>query len=81
MTRKVQVPVRTFAASSDVLGKWDDKNQTMTWKGGYDSSLGFTINTTHKFIDKDHHEWTTRVTDREGKVLLDQHGKATRKKK
>jgi hypothetical protein len=70
----------SYGGATDVLGQWDEEKKTMTWKGGYDPSLGFTINMTHKLIDNDHHEWTMRVTDRDGKILLDQHGKATRKK-
>jgi hypothetical protein len=59
-------------------GTWDAKSKTLTWTGADDA--GNKTAGTHKVIDKDHHEWTLVVTNRDGKVLLDLSGKCTRRK-
>ena len=61
-----------------LLGTWDQKSQTMQWKS---SDVAFKHDGVHRFIDKDHVEWTMTVTSPEGKVVLELSAKQTRRKK
>jgi hypothetical protein len=59
------------------IGKWDEKTQTMTWRGV--DEAGNVSEGKHRFIDKDHHEWTVVVKNRDKNIVLDLSGKSTRK--
>jgi hypothetical protein len=61
-----------------ILGTWDEKSQTMKWKS---PDVAFKHDGIHRFIDKDHVEWTMTVTSPEGKVVLELSAKQTRRKK
>ena len=58
-------------------GSWDGKSQRMTWDRRTDAwgnrGSGF-----HRFIDKDHSEWTHVITNSEGEVVLDLSTKVSR---
>ena len=59
-------------------GTWDERTKTINWTGT-DESGNKTISKT-RYIDDDTHEWTVVTTDPKGKVVLDLHGKNTRRK-
>jgi hypothetical protein len=61
-----------------LLGSWDDKAQTMRWRS---ADIAFKHDAVHRFVDKDHVEWTMTVTSPEGKVVLELSAKQTRRKK
>lgn len=61
-----------------LLGTWDEKAQTMTWKS---ADVAFKQDAVDRFIDKDNVEWTLTVTSPEGKVVLDLSAKQVRRKK
>src|SRR5262249_47670894 len=69
----------SFGGASEIVGKWDEKSKTLTWNG-HDKIVGQTTKTVHKFLGPDEHEWTTVITDKDGQVLMDQHGKSKRQK-
>jgi len=69
----------SMGGASELSGKWDETNQTMTWTG-QDKVLGFTSKGYHKFLGPDEHEWTSVITDKDGQVLMDQYGKSKRVK-
>jgi len=63
--------------SGRLLGDWDEKTRTMTWRstvGARNKVVG-----KHQFIDKDHSHWTRVITNPAGKVVLDIAGKTTRR--
>lgn len=57
-------------------GQWDEKTCTMRWKG--DLGDGRTSEAEHHFLDANTCEWTLKVKDSAGKVLVDAQGKQTR---
>jgi hypothetical protein len=61
-----------------LFGKWDEKMQTMTWNS---SEVAFKHHSIHRFIDKDHVEWTMTVTSPDGEVVLELSAKQTRRSK
>jgi hypothetical protein len=65
-------------ATIPILGTWDEKSQTMKWSS---PAVAFKHDGVHRFIDKDHVEWTMTVTSPEGKVVLELSAKQTRCKK
>jgi hypothetical protein len=64
--------------ADESAGRWDEKKLTMTWSGGL--SGGRTMANEVRFPDKDTQEWKLVVKDRAGKVVVDAHGKLTRRK-
>ena len=60
-----------------ILGTWDENTRTMKWKS---SDGGFKNDMIHRFVDKDHAEWTMTVTSPEGNVVLELSAKQTRRK-
>ncbi len=69
----------SLGGAVEVSGEWDEKSKTMTWTG-QDKKQGLTTKTQHKFLSADEHEWTSVVTDKDGQVMMDEHGKAKRQK-
>lgn len=61
-----------------VGGTWDEKSQTMTWDK-YSNSSGFSGSGVHRFIDKDHAEWTFVAKNPQGEVVLKLSGKQIRR--
>lgn len=61
-----------------LLGTWNEDSQTMNWVSAEGTPAKHTA--THRFIDKDHIEWSMVVTAPDGKVLLDLSAKQTRRK-
>lgn len=59
-----------------LLGAWDEGTQTMKWVS---SEVTFKHDLVHRFITKNHVEWTMTVTSPEGKVVLELSAKQTRK--
>ena len=59
-------------------GTWDEKTRTLTFRDT--DEAGNKALSHHKFIDKDHSEWTFVITSPTGTVLLDMNGKCTRRK-
>jgi hypothetical protein len=66
------------ASAALLLGAWDAKTQTMTWTSPPEVNVKFTG--THRFIDKDHAEWSITVTGQDGTVYAQMSGKQTRRK-
>ena len=46
---------------------WDEKSKTITGKA--ELGGGMTIETTDRFIDKDHYDWTTSIKDKDGRLI------------
>jgi hypothetical protein len=65
--------------TSTLLGTWDEENDSMKWDGT--DSFGNKLATTHRFITKDRVEWSTVVTNPDGKVVFEADAKQTRRKK
>jgi hypothetical protein len=61
-----------------LLGTWDDKASAMTWSGPPEVNVKYAG--THRFIDKDHAEWSITVTGQDGTVYAEMSGKQTRRK-
>ena len=62
-----------------IEGTWDEKSQTMTWSKNIDG-WGNRGSGIHRFIDKDHAEWTFVVKNSEGVVVAELSAKQTRLK-
>src|SRR4051794_38096428 len=56
----------------EARGTYNPSTDTITWTGTDDD--GNTVAGTTTFKDKDTHEWTYKITDKAGKVLLDMAG-------
>jgi hypothetical protein len=66
------------AGAALLLGTWDNKAQMMKWTSPPEVSAKFTG--THRIIDKDHTEWSMKVTGSDGKVFVELSGKQSRRK-
>jgi hypothetical protein len=66
------------ASAALFLGTWDNKAQTMKWTSPAEVSVKFTG--AHRFIDKDHAEWSITVTGADGTVFVEMSGKQSRRK-
>lgn len=64
--------------TGDSVGQWDEKTQTMTWKGNLGE--GGTLVNKVKFVNKDTQEWAIIAKKPDGTVLLDMNGRLTREK-
>lgn len=60
-----------------MTGTWDAKSRTLTWTST-DNAGNRTV-AKHTIVDKDRHNWTMVVTDRDGKMVADVSGKCTRR--
>jgi hypothetical protein len=67
----------SVGSANESQGQWDEKSKTLSWKA--DLGDGMTYVSRHHFIDKDTYEWDYVVTDKDGKVYMDVHGKHTRR--
>lgn len=61
-----------------ITGTWDEKSRTLTWT--VTDAAGNQTVSKHKLIDKNRHDWTMVVTNRDRKVVLDFSAKCTRRK-
>jgi Protein of unknown function (DUF1579) len=61
-----------------MTGTWDAESRTLTWT--VTDGAGNQTVAKHKIIDKDRHDWTMVVTNRDRKVVLDFSAKCTRRK-
>lgn len=61
-----------------ITGTWDDKSRTVTWT--VTDAAGNQTVSKHKLIDKDRHDWTMVVTNRDRKVVLEFSAKCTRRR-
>ena len=66
------------ASAALLLGAWDIKSQAMKWTSPDGAAAKFSG--THRFIDKDHAEWSMTVTGLDGTVFVEMSGKQTRRK-
>jgi hypothetical protein len=64
--------------AEESTGQWNETTRTMTWRG--DLPGGRTLVHEVCFPDRDTQEWKLAVKDAEGKVLVEGHGKLTRRK-
>jgi hypothetical protein len=60
-------------------GTWDEAAKTLTTRSG-DLGGGMRSKGVTKWIDADHHEFVTRLTDANGKLVMEMAGKAARRK-
>jgi hypothetical protein len=61
-----------------LLGTWDKDAATMRWNGT--DPAGVKHAGTHRFVDKDHTEWSMVITGPDGKVLVELSAKQVRRK-
>ena len=61
----------------NTVGKWDEKTERVIFK--QDLGTDFEGEMTFKFSGKNKIEWTYRIRDKTGKLMLDNGGTATRK--
>ena len=72
-------PAGMWGAATVATGTWDEAAKTLTTKSE-DKEAGVTFLGVTRWIDNDHHEFTNTFKDASGEVMMEQKGKATRKK-
>lgn len=63
---------------NEMIGRWDGKTNTMTYKGTDPNGVSTTV--ILKLTDLDHVDWTGTWQDKSGKVLMEMVGKTSRRK-
>ena len=72
-------PAGMWGAAPVSSGTWDEAAKTLTLRSE-DKEAGVTSQSVTRWLDNDRHEFTTTIKDAAGQVMMEQRGKATRKK-
>ena len=74
-----EAPAGMWGSAPVGIATWDEATKTMTTRSE-DKDAGITSVSVTRWIDADHHEFTNIMKDAAGEVMMEQKGKASRKK-
>jgi len=72
-------PAGMWGSAPVSSGQWDEAAKTLTLRSE-DKEAGVTSHGLTRWLDNDRHEFTTTIKDAAGQVMMEQRGKATRRK-